>query len=73
MKNHINLPDCFYFCSHFKLFMNKLSPPQVIMWTKIAIPTAWWIKIAIPTIIYLYNYIMCAEIAIHTLGVVLIP
>ena len=42
------------------------------MWTKIAIPTAWWIKITIPTIIYLYNYIMCAEIAIHTLGVVLI-
>ena len=54
-------------------FNQKLSPPQVIMWTKVTNPTTWWMKLTIPTmwwmkvtistLIYLYNYIMCAEIA----------
>ena len=34
------------FCQAYR---KKLSQPQVIMWTKVTIPTKWWIRIAIPT------------------------
>ena len=31
------------------IIRKKLTPPQLIMWMKITIPTMWWMKITIPT------------------------